>query len=112
MPPAVSYPPTILVIHPKENRAKCSLEPLRGREDFVNYIESGSARASINFRVKPLEGGRSRLSTETRVRCFGGGQRKFKLYWALIGSFSAWIRRDWLRLIKQSSESASQRIST
>jgi len=27
-------PPTILVIHPKENRAKCSLEPLRGREDF------------------------------------------------------------------------------
>ena len=39
VPPAVSYPPTILVIHTKENRAKCSLESLRGSEDlrFVAY---------------------------------------------------------------------------
>lgn len=28
-------PPTIVVVHPKENRAKCSMEPLRGRLDFV-----------------------------------------------------------------------------
>ena len=26
--------PTVLVIHPKERRSKCSVEPLRGREDF------------------------------------------------------------------------------
>ena len=26
--------PTILVIHPKERRSKCSVEPLRGRDDF------------------------------------------------------------------------------
>lgn len=34
-------PPTILLIHPKENRAKCSLEPLRGRPDlrFVNFTK-------------------------------------------------------------------------
>jgi pre-rRNA-processing protein TSR3 len=31
MPPP---PITILVVHPRENRAKCSLEPLRGRADF------------------------------------------------------------------------------
>src|SRR5437867_404986 len=33
------YPPTILLVHPKENRAKCSLEPLRGRPDlcYVSY---------------------------------------------------------------------------
>ncbi len=33
------FPPTILIIHPKEKRAKCSLEPLRGRADlrFVPY---------------------------------------------------------------------------
>lgn len=28
-------PPTIIVVHPKERRSKCSVEPLRGRDDFV-----------------------------------------------------------------------------
>lgn len=28
-------PRTIIVVHPKEKRSKCSVEPLRGREDFV-----------------------------------------------------------------------------
>jgi pre-rRNA-processing protein TSR3 len=28
-------PPTIIVVHPKEKRSKCTVEPLRGREDFV-----------------------------------------------------------------------------
>jgi len=27
-------PPTIIVVHPKERRSKCSVEPLRGRDDF------------------------------------------------------------------------------
>ena len=27
--------PTIIVVHPRENRRKCSVEPLRGREGFV-----------------------------------------------------------------------------
>ncbi len=41
------YPSTVLMIHPKENRAKCSLEPLRGREDlqFVNF----SAKRLLEF---------------------------------------------------------------
>lgn len=30
-----SFPPTILVVHPKEKRSKCSIELLRGREGFV-----------------------------------------------------------------------------
>ena len=28
-------PPTIIVVHPKERRSKCSVEPLRGRDGFV-----------------------------------------------------------------------------
>ncbi len=28
-------PPTIIMVHPKEKRSKCSVEPLRGRKDFV-----------------------------------------------------------------------------
>ena len=27
--------PTIIVVHPRERRSKCSVEPLRGRTDFV-----------------------------------------------------------------------------
>lgn len=29
------FPPTVIVVHPKERRSKCSVEPLRGRTDFV-----------------------------------------------------------------------------
>jgi pre-rRNA-processing protein TSR3 len=28
------FPPTIIVVHPKERRSKCTVEPLRGREGF------------------------------------------------------------------------------
>lgn len=29
------HPPTIIVVHPKEKRSKCSVEPLRGQDGFV-----------------------------------------------------------------------------
>jgi pre-rRNA-processing protein TSR3 len=32
---ASSPPPTIFVIHPREKRSKCTLEPLRGKPGFV-----------------------------------------------------------------------------
>jgi pre-rRNA-processing protein TSR3 len=37
--PELDYPKTVLIIHPKEKRGKCSLEPLRGRPDlcFVDF---------------------------------------------------------------------------
>ncbi|MCA9061107.1 MAG: DTW domain-containing protein [Planctomycetaceae bacterium] len=31
---AETSPPTIIVVHPRERRSKCSVEPLRGRADF------------------------------------------------------------------------------
>lgn len=30
-----SFPPTVIVVHPKERRKKCTVEPLRGRDGFV-----------------------------------------------------------------------------
>lgn len=33
-PPPV---PTVIVVHPKERRSKCSVEPLRPRDDFLFY---------------------------------------------------------------------------
>ncbi|MDB5384715.1 MAG: hypothetical protein JWM11_361 [Planctomycetaceae bacterium] len=32
--PEMSPPPTVIVVHPRENRKKCSVEPLRGRDGF------------------------------------------------------------------------------
>lgn len=29
------FPPTVIVVHPRENRQKCSVEPLRDRAEFV-----------------------------------------------------------------------------
>jgi pre-rRNA-processing protein TSR3 len=39
----VSVPPTLLVVHPRENRRKCSLEPLRGRCDLRFVVFPPSA---------------------------------------------------------------------
>ena len=43
------YPPTIIVVHSRENRQKCSVEPLRSNPDFVfwTFPQQG---------VEPLEG--------------------------------------------------------
>lgn len=31
---SLTHPPTVIVVHPRENRKKCSVEPLRGRPGF------------------------------------------------------------------------------
>ena len=31
----MKFPPTIIVVHPKERRSKCTAEPLRGKPGFV-----------------------------------------------------------------------------
>jgi pre-rRNA-processing protein TSR3 len=37
------FPPTIIVVHPREKRSKCTIEPLRGRDGFVfwTFPDSG-----------------------------------------------------------------------
>ena len=63
------------------------------------------AKAAWNFRVEPISDERSVVITETRVRCTDdGGRRRFVLYWAVIGPFSAVIRRRALGLIDQDAE--------
>ena len=56
----------------------------------------GTIKAAIDFRAEPVAGG-SRLSTETRVLAADARARRlFRLYWLLVGPFSALIRRRWL----------------
>lgn len=49
------YPPTIVVVHPKERRSKCTLEPLRGRPDleFVTFSPQTPARFDGYIRLAP-----------------------------------------------------------
>jgi pre-rRNA-processing protein TSR3 len=55
--------PTVIVVHPRERRAKCSVEPLRGRPDFqfftfpspvttdlTNYIQLGIGGPTLTAR--------------------------------------------------------------
>jgi len=77
------------------------LDRIRTRDDFMGFDEPGFAKGVMNFMVTP-EGSGSRISTETRV---AGTDRnatiRFRLYWALIGPWSALIRRSVLRAIRE-----------
>ena len=33
--PGIPVPPTVIVVHPRERRSKCSVEPLRDRDGFL-----------------------------------------------------------------------------
>ncbi|QDT36408.1 ribosome biogenesis domain-containing protein [Stratiformator vulcanicus] len=50
-------PPTIIVVHPKERRSKCSVEPLRGREGFVFWKYPGRGVESLDRYVRLGFGG-------------------------------------------------------
>jgi hypothetical protein len=85
-------------------RAKDAIRRV-GPAEFAAYAEPGMAKGAWNFRVEPISDERSVVITETRVRCTDDeGRRKFVLYWAAIGPFSAVIRRRALALIKQDAE--------
>lgn len=47
------FPPTVIVVHPKERRSKCSVEPLRGQPGFQFYTfpESVTLPASRYIRL-------------------------------------------------------------
>jgi hypothetical protein len=49
--------------------------------------------------------GNTELSTETRVQCADAAtRRRFRVYWAIVGPASGWIRREILRLIRRTAE--------
>ena len=50
----------------------------------------------IAFQAEPQLGAGSRLMTETRV---ANVSFAFRVYWTLVGPFSALIRRRWLRAV-------------
>lgn len=76
--------------------------------DFVAFDRPGWAKGAVNLLIRPAPGGRTLLSTETRVLCTDErARRRFALYWAAIGPFSGWIRRDLLRAVSRLALKAS-----
>lgn len=77
-------------------------------EEFAAFGRPGFALATWNFALRETARGNTILSTETRVLCTDPNSRRwFRVYWTLVGPFSGLIRREALRLIKQSAESTS-----
>ena len=73
--------------------------------DFATPLEPGLARAAWNFRVVDAGAGNTELSTETRVLCADAAtRRRFRVYWAIVGLGSGWIRLEILRLIRRAAE--------
>lgn len=50
-------PPTVIVVHPREKRSKCSVEPLRGRPDFVFWTFPDRGHEPIDGYVRLGLGG-------------------------------------------------------
>lgn len=46
------YLPTIIIIHPKERRKKCTVEPLRGRDGFVFWKFPNIGQESLDGYVQ------------------------------------------------------------
>jgi hypothetical protein len=77
-------------------RPRGGLVRLDGADDWRNANVPGTIKAAIDFRAEPTAAG-SRLSTETRVLTSDArARRAFRLYWLVVGPFSALIRRRWL----------------
>lgn len=77
--------------------------------DFNTPLATGLARAAWNFRAVDAGGGCTELSTETRVQCADPGtRRRFRWYWGMVAPASGWIRREMLRVVRQTAERSLQ----
>jgi len=71
----------------------------RDPADWRSWSPPG-VKIVADVRAEAAGAGRSRLITETRVLALDGVSRLFfRLYWLVVGPFSALIRRRWLRAI-------------
>jgi len=73
-------------------------------QSFREFDEKGFAKAVWNFLLDEAQG-ETRLTTETRIKCLDADSRKkFGFYWTFIQPFSALIRKEILKTVKQRAE--------
>ena len=89
--------------------ARYKIEPILSPDDFIKNTISARIKVVWNFYLEKLDSNQVRLSTETRVLCITPSAKvTFGLYWMIIKPFSGVIRKKMLRIIKQSSKTASE----
>jgi hypothetical protein len=75
----------------------------RSQTEFVAGLSPRALRIAFDLRAEPHPAG-ALLTTETRVHALTPRARRlFRLYWLVVGPFSALIRRRWLRAIAMNS---------
>ncbi|QDU38926.1 DTW domain protein [Maioricimonas rarisocia] len=79
-----TFPPTIIVVHPKEKRSKCSAEPLRPREDIRFWKFPRRGPESLDRYVRLGLGGEP-LTSQHRLR----GLLVLDGTWRLAGKMEA-----------------------
>jgi hypothetical protein len=90
----------MFVIAPRRPR-----EVIETPRDFAALEAPGYAKAVMNFRMQDEGEGWTRLTTETRIYATGALSRhRFAAYWRVIYPGSAFIRRMWLRAIRDRAE--------
>lgn len=76
--------------------------------EFKDFDDPGYAKVVMNFHIPSLEPGKCRLTTETRIWCPNAKtQARFRPYWTIIRPFSGLIRREMLKIAKQTAEAAN-----
>ncbi len=60
-------PPTVIVVHPKERRSKCSVEPLRGRNDFLFFTFPNPVEVPLAGYIRLGMGGPVLTSDDTNA---------------------------------------------
>ena len=93
-------------------RPRGGLVPLADADAWQAASVPGTIKAAADFRADAAPAG-SRLSTETRVLAADArALRAFRLYWLVVGPFSALIRRHWLSAARRKAESSQAESTT
>jgi hypothetical protein len=79
-------------------------ELLQDPGGWRDWDRPNSLKAAMTWRAEPSGDG-SRLITETQVEAIDeSARRRFRVYWLVVGPFSALIRRRWLAQIAKAAE--------
>jgi len=82
-----------------------SRERIRDGSEWRDWSRPGWIKAAMNFLAEPVGAGRTRLITETKVEATDQtARRRFRVYWLVVGPFSALIRRRWLGQIARAAK--------
>lgn len=79
--------------------------------EFATFDKPGFAKATWSFQVRD-DVTSTCLTTVTRVQCLDWlSNQRFKRYWTFIRPFSALVRREALRIAKQTSEARAVHVT-